>query len=233
MEKISSYISKKVISLQEGELVGYVLNVVFDEDVKKLQALLVVDDESENISILDLKNIKGNSADCITIDSASSLQIYLEEQTNNPVGKVVYDANGLNLGQVKDVFLQGSLVRVLQTDKCEFFQRNIAKSGRNFIIYGKKSKKQKSVKLAFQIDSSRLQEVSIQSAVSNKIDSRYSSKPYRILANQNTILGRTMQADLFGFNNEIIARKFDTINQNIINKAKRHNKLNYLIYYSK
>ena len=36
-----------------------------------------------------------------------------------------------------------------------------------------------------------------------------------------------------GYNNEIIAKKYDIINQNIINRAKKHNKLNFLFYYSK
>ena len=35
MEKISNYISKKVITLDEGEYAGFVLNVIFDEAYKK------------------------------------------------------------------------------------------------------------------------------------------------------------------------------------------------------
>ena len=38
MEKISNFISKKVISIDDGNLVGYVLNVIFDENLKNLGA---------------------------------------------------------------------------------------------------------------------------------------------------------------------------------------------------
>ena len=241
MEKLSDFISKKVISLQSGELVGYVLNAIFDENVKTLISFVVSDDENEKLFVLDYDAIKSFGEDCIMIEN-DFLSLYLEEETFNPVGKIVYDINGLNLGRVVDVLLQGRQVKRLATEKCEFFQRFVRKSSKYFIIYGQKPKnKQKNIKKSiFEHKDKNLPNVYIQDikaapkqAAERFSNNIFSTKPYRIVANQNSIIGRVMQADLYGYNNEIIAKKYDTINQNIINRAKKHNKLNFLLYYSK
>lgn len=227
MEKISNNISKKVISLNEGEFIGYILDAVFDEDLDSLQGFLVVDDESEETFILNKENIKSVGDDCIMMDSTHNLKRSFDEDTFNPIGKNVYDANGVYLGTVIDVVVQGRSVRRIITDKCEFFKRNIRKIGKNNIIFGKKSLKNTKRQALFVIDESLNQKVTTLSVKEKQ------SKPYRIFANQSSIIGRTMTSDLYGYNNEIIAKKFDIINQNIINRAKLHNKLNFLLYYSK
>ncbi len=230
MEKISNYISKKVITLDEGEYAGFVLNVIFDEDLNKLIGFIVVDEESDNVFTFKKEEVRAVGEDCIIISSAKKLQIFLEEDGNSPVGKQVYDTSGFLLGRVVDVVIDGLQVRRIITTKCEFFRRNIRKLGKNYIIFGNKERKKnkKETKL-FKIEDENMPKVYIQ-----KVGTMPSqSQPYRLLANQNSILGRTMINDLYGYNNEIIAKKYDIINQNIINRAKMHNKLNFLIYYSK
>ncbi len=246
MEKLSDYISKKVISLQSGELVGYVLNAMFDSNVKNILSFVIADDESEKLFTLDYENIKSHSGECIMIEG-DFLSLYLDEETFNPIGKIVYDAGGLNLGRVIDVILQGRQVKRIVTDKCEFFQRFVRLSSKDYIIYGSniKNDRKNKKRTIFKNEDKNLPNAYIQNI--NASDSQInlqqnnekfnvnsvSTKPYRILANQNSIIGRTMQADLYGYNNEIIAKKYDIINQNIINRAKKHNKLNFLLYYSK
>ncbi len=225
MEKISSYISKKVISL-EGEFSGYVLDVIFDEKLDSVQGFLVVDEESEETFVLKKGDIKSASESCVMIDSILALTKAIEEDTFNPINKNVYDTNGVYLGKVIDVLVHGQAVKRIITDNCEFFKRFLRKIGKKNIIFGKRITSKVKVKELF-IAQDTQQTVAIQNVTNNQ------SKPYRIFANQNSIMGRTMQSDLYGYNNEIIAKKFDIINQNIINRAKLHNKLNFLVYYSK
>ncbi len=225
MEKISSYISKKVISL-EGEFSGYVLDAIFDEKLDSVQGFLVVDEESEETFVLKKGDIKSASESCVMIDSILALTKAIEEDTFNPINKNVYDTNGVYLGKVIDVLVHGQAVKRIITDKCEFFKRFLRKIGKKNIIFGKRITSKVKVKELF-IAQDTQQTVTIQNLTNNQ------SKPYRIFANQNSIMGRTMQSDLYGYNNEIIAKKFDIINQNIINRAKLHNKLNFLVYYSK
>lgn len=225
MEKISSYISKKVISL-EGEFSGYVLDAIFDEELDSVQGFLIVDEESEETFVLKKGDIESASESCVMIDSILALTKAIEEDTFNPINKNVYDTNGVYLGKVIDVLVHGQAVKRIITDKCEFFKRFLRKIGKKNIIFGKRITSKVKVKELF-IAQDTQQTVTIQNLTNNQ------SKPYRIFANQNSIMGRTMQSDLYGYNNEIIAKKFDIINQNIINRAKLHNKLNFLVYYSK
>lgn len=231
MEKVSNFISKNLITLDKGENAGYILNIVFDDDLNRIQGFVVANDDTDRLYLLQKEDVKAIGADYIMTSSLDKLTLFLEEEENNPIGKCVVDTAGFSLGRVIDVLVQGNIVRRIITNKCEFFKKNIRKLGKNYLIFGSKEKKRTvAPKEVFKVSSDSLPNVYIQN---EKQNFGTVSKPYRILANQNSIIGRTMQSDLFGYNNEIIAKKYDIINQNIINRAKMHNKLNFLVYYSK
>ena len=230
MEKLNSYISKKVISLDSGSLIGFVLDMVFDESLSLLQGFVIVDDESEKTFFLPLKKVRAVSEDAMIIGGANELEFFGNEKTFNPVGKEVIDKTGLSLGKVTEIELQGSKIKKIVTNKCEFLQRYVQAVGNEYIIFGNKKQKKSTPSFKSQLPSSALPIVSIDNS---KNKNQIQEKPYRILANQNKLIGRVMTADLFGQNNEIIARKNDEINQKIINRAKFHNKLSLLIFFSK
>ena len=228
MEKVSNLISKKVISLENASQVGYVLDVIFDKRVKFFEGVIVVDDESENSFVLDKKDISAISNETIMIKDASVLQFNISSVSNNPIGKIVYDCKGNNLGRVIDVDLQGKTVKKIITTLCEFPQKFIRKSGDNFIIFGTYKKDSTSENIN-QINVS-----APQVKITNNISETQSPEsPKRLFANPKILIGKIVTTDILGYNNELIAKKNDVINQKIINKAKLHNKLNILNYYSK
>ena len=190
MEKITNYISKKVISLNSASQVGYVLNVQFDQDVKTFTGLIVADEESENTFFLSKENIKA-------------------------------------VGNVKKII----------TDKCEFTQRFIRKSGDDFIIFGcpKKNIKKNNFKENLNIKnienmpSVQISEIPI--VEENKIVLN-PEMPVRLYADTKKLINKKISKDILGYNNEIICHKGQKINQKIINKAIFHNKLNLLKFYS-
>lgn len=241
MEKISEEISKKILSLKSGNIVGFVLDVLFDEELKTLSGFVVADDESEELLFLDLENVKSIGDDCIVIEDEYDLEIYISSLYNNPIGKIVYDSQGLNLGKVVDVFLQGKNVKKIVTTKCEFPLQYLRKAGEDCLIFGKKAKKN-SKNMLFKTNSHNLPKITVQNITNNfndKINYNLPSvmskveRPIRLTANSNSLIGRQIVSDLIGYNNELIARKGDIINQKIINKAKYHNKLNLLLMFSK
>ncbi len=230
MEKVSNLISKKVISLEDANMVGYVLNVIFDNDVRYFTGLIIVDDETENSYVLARENISAISSETIMIKSAKDLQYNISSLSNNPIGKVVYDCKGNNLGVVRDVEIKGKLVTKILTTFCEFSSRYIRKAGDNFIIFGsRRNAKKKTFKEDVLVSGLPPLTVKITDNNSNNI----MQMPARIYASPSGLIGRVMTQDLLGYNNELIAYKNETINQKIINKAKLHNKLNLLNYYSK
>ena len=110
MEKISDEISRKVISLSSGNVIGYVLDVLFTQDIKRIDGYLVVDEESEELSFLAYDKVKSKSEECFVVQDESDLEIYISSFFNNPIGKQVYDENGVNLGKVVDVYFEKDIV---------------------------------------------------------------------------------------------------------------------------
>ena len=141
MEKLSDYISKKIITIEEGILVGYVLNVNIDDSYLKVISFVVVDDESEKVNLLDTAKIYAISEDCIMIKSKQDLSFSLQEDFNNPIGKVVLDKEGKALGKVKDVYLDRFTIRSIVTDLCQFSPRYIYSSSDKYLIFGLRKKR--------------------------------------------------------------------------------------------
>lgn len=234
MEKVSNFISKKVISLDDGNLVGYVLNVLFDENIKNFIGLIVSDEESENTFVLDRGNIATIGIDCVMIDDCLKLEYNISSVSNNPIGKEVYDCFGNMLGRVIDVEIFGKTVKKIITNKCEFPQRLIRKSGDNFIIFGSPKKEKIKKTFAQQIgeNSANLLPISYVT-ISPQNELIEPEGPMRLFANSNSLMGKMVTNEILGLNNELIAKKFDIIDKKIINKARIHNKLNLLAFYSK
>lgn len=231
MEKLSDYISKKIITIEEGILVGYVLNVNIDDSYLKVISFVVVDDESEKVNLLDTAKIYAISEDCIMIKSKQDLSFSLQEDFNNPIGKVVLDKEGKALGKVKDVYLDRFTIRSIVTDLCQFSPRYIYSSSDKYLIFGLRKKRK--VLSSFKIDiSHQLPKVTISDFKREEKVFTYSN-PYKIIANQESLIGRKMTCDILGYNNELVARKDEIISTKTINKAKKHNKVSLLGYYSK
>jgi len=237
MEKTSSFISKKVISLADANQVGYVLNVVFDDKIKIFTGLIVIDEESENSFILHKRDIVAVGEDCIMIKDVNVLEFYISSLSNNPIGKMVYDCHGNMLGRVIEVETIGKVVKKIITDKCEFPQRFVRKSGDNFIIFGNPVKETKKKNFKEVINNNNLE--NMPKVVINVIPNQNDNKidltpefPIRLYAGTKNLIGKKINSDLLGYNNEIICHKNQKINQKIINKAISHNKLNLLKFYS-
>lgn len=236
MEKTSSYISKKVISLADAKQIGYVLNLIFDEKIRIFEGLIVIDEESENSFILNKGDICAVGEDCVMIKDANCLEFHISSLNNNPISKSVYDCHGNMLGRVIDVEVSGKNVKKIITDKCEFPQRFIRKSGDNFIIFGSplKNVKKKQFRENFnEKNIANIPVVEINKEINNSIQPIINAEfPIRLYAGTKKLKGKTVVQDVVGYNNEIIAHKNEKINQKIINKAISHNKLNLLNFYS-
>lgn len=242
MEKVSSLVSKKVISLEEGKSLGYVLDLVFDDMLKCCQGVIVADDENENTFFLSCKAILSEGEECVMVESERVLEFDISSQSNNPIGKKVYDEKGVNLGTVCDVVVSGKNVKKIITKKCEIPQKYIKKSGINYIIFGiyKNNKKNKRKPIFKEKESAGLLSDKLPKVVASSNEIIQEKRDFaeidntqmRLFASPNFLLGRTITKDLFGMNNEIIARKNEKISKKTINLAKNHNKLNFLAYFS-
>lgn len=234
MKKISDLFAKKIIALDEGEEVGYVLDVCFDKGLKSMIGLRVADEESEREFFLPAEEMVQMEGDCIFIQSVQATEMDFGSESYNPIGKPVFDKKGFCLGRVQDVWLDKSRVDKLLTDQCEIKQKYIAVAGRDCIVFGVRKKQSNAKPTVFtKRYSEALPKIEVQQiSEPAKLNTRVSG-PVKVTVTPSMILNRTATVDILGFNNELIIHQGDIITQSKINLAKKHNKLNYLIFNSK
>lgn len=228
MEKLNEQIGKAIIALNEGEEVGYILDLCFDESLKEFKGFVVCDKEAENESFIPVDSVKAVNNDFIFIDSVKDFEPFFDSVTNNPYGKNVFDKTGVDLGRVKAVQLQGNKIIKFVTDKGEIRPQFIFSSGRDCLIF---SKTRSAAKRSFvRSKTVLLPKVEI---MGSDMPPEEVAIPAKISASPAVLLNRTATADILGLNNELIIRKGEIITQNKLEKAKKHNKLNNLMFNSK
>lgn len=214
MKKISQEIGKKIISIDGGIEVGYLLDLAFDESLQKFLGYIIVDKESENEMFISYKDMK--IGECCIIDKTTAL-LPFSEQSYNPFGKSVYSSDGIFLGIVEDLELKGQKIAKIITNYCEISSKYISAAG-DCLIFSK-ARHSKSI---FKINRP-------------KVEIMATPRPQpltKIAMFPSMILDRVATNDVYGFNNEIIVRKGEKITQKIVEKAKKHNKINNLIFNS-
>lgn len=222
MKKISDLISKSVYSLSSGAKIGYILNVEFSSNLDKLLEVIVVDDETEMEGKVEIGQLVFGQ-DAIFLKDTSSLSYGYENNYTNPIGKLVFDKKGSNLGVVKDIVIQGKKVICIVTETLTFAPKNICVNGFDaLIVFGKK---QKEPVFNFKNKFSNEQLVKIPETINATIVT-----PAKITPNVQSLIGKMATRDILGLNNELIIKKHEIITQKKIIEAKKHNKLNILFY---
>ena len=224
--KLSQVISKEVLSLYEAKKVATVLKPEFSDDYLKIKSFVVFDiDENEfELSVQDIYSI----GDYVSIKNMTKLKPSVI-QINDIVNKEVIDSDGKSYGKIIDVEID-EFYNVLEiiTDKTSVKNYSVLYAGEEFVINGKErlnSSKLKPRTSVFRTFENKNISVKIQSVKTEK-------QPIKINWNTDVLLGRKLTVDIFGKNNEIIAKKNQIINEKVINNAKLHNKVNYLMYNS-
>lgn len=235
MKSLRSYISKSLVSIEEGERVGYVLDCVLDDGLKRLEGFVIVDDESEEEKFLPARKIRSENEEFLFVLNSFEVEFLTSETSNNPVGKRVFDEKGNDYGKVEDVILSDSFkLEKLVTNRCEINQKNIITNGKNFLFFGNKRKINIKNQNYFEKNKKNNQiienypKIKIQEKLQEEVTS-----PQKIYSSAISLLNRIATCDVLGLNNELIIKKFGVIDQNVINKAKKHNKLSFLMFNSK
>ena len=238
---VSEVIAKEIITLDNGQNVGYVLDVCFDNTLSKVLGYVVADEESERENFLPKVGIKLDGEDCIFIENSYKQELNFSGFTNNPIGKKVYSDKGGFLGIVKDVICENFTPIKLITTICEIPSKNIYSNGSACLFFSeKKKKKNKNInKFNFASDNflpkAETQNIQIQnskfqiaSTNNNKI-----ANPSKVMLAPSSLLNKTATCDIYGLNNELIIKEGQIINQTKIDKARKHGKINLLILNSK
>lgn len=234
MKNLKNIFGKKVISLSEGEKIGYVLDIFLDSDMKSLLGLKVIDEESENEVFLPFGKIISQNEECIFIESSTDCEFNFGLKNNNPIGKKVYDRMGVDLGKIIDIALNNKRVDKIITELGEIKPKFIYSYGKECLIFskGKKLVKTKADNVFERRENLPKIEIMSQEIKKPNKDVQIES-PAKMSLLPSMLLNRTVTEDIIGLNNELIIRKGQIITEKFLEKAKKHNKLNYLIFNSK
>ena len=248
MKILSEIVSKQVLNLFSGKIEGTIKDVCFDNQYKKIVSLTMFDEHEEEFvipankiySIGDKVVIKNSEGLISTINQAETTQ-------NNPINLQVFSIDGESFGRLSEIEFDDKLHAVSYKTKTKTFSSsqivNVAKS----IIINLSDKKvklsdfrprkistlisstpQETVKImAPQIEESP----TIQSSGNFTINT--SPSPQKIVGNTNFLLGRKVLKSIYSVSNQLIIKKEATINEKILDIARKNGKLSELTLYSK
>ena len=134
MKKLTDFLGKPVISLYEGNIEGYVKNVVFEKGMKKIKYFVLFEDNDfQDEKMLESSKIYKYLSDAIIIKNNSVLELKKDEVFNieNHINCKVYESNGKYIGLVADIELNDDL-----TTNTILLNNNISLSPNDFLTFG-------------------------------------------------------------------------------------------------
>ncbi len=238
----SDFISRPVLSLYEGELIGNVCKLLFDKKLKKLLFLEIIG-ENDNHFLLPTKNIYNVGKNALTIKNNTAVSLKIEDECYAccPAGSKAFNIKGEFLGIIKEVILNDKFT----TEKFSFENNDLidanmlASCGKNTVIFYDKQTK---------VDVSKFVPNKVPKIFKTKQVSQTSILPIEEEKNaqvvaveetpkqvQNTdfLIGKVCVKDIFNFNNELLIKAHSVVNKKNLKEINRFGKLRELMLYCK
>ena len=143
MKELENVFGKKVIALESAQMIGYVLDIVFSADLKTFKGYILADEESEREVFLPYKSVTAENDECFFVLNERECQSYFDEARTNPLGKIVYGYDGIDLGRVQSIITAKDKVVKIVTTKGEILPKHILSVSEQYIIFSNKKNKQR------------------------------------------------------------------------------------------
>lgn len=216
----SDIVGTKIISIYEQQIVGYVIDAIYNKKSQKITALVISDVNEETTKILKTKHVKSINSDFILIANISVL-IFSESDENkcgNLINKQAIGVDGQSYGKVKNIEIgQNYIISKIVCEKDAFFVKDIY--GENDVVFVKDKMKKRQ-----PIFAPRTRIVKTKSAISQAVQIEPTT-PTPLKVQPNGLLGKRLKRDLIVLGNRILARKNTAVTNELILSAKRLNVL--------
>ena len=218
-------ITKKILSIYEGEECGFLLGLQFKDKMQGVRYFVVADEEADLEYTLKPHDVLSAGEDYVTIRNKTNLVVSTDTKSSN-INSVVVGIDGKNYGLMEDIIWGKNykIDKILCKDY-EFTPKNIINVGKNVIIVNNTERKMARANFAPQekIDDTKSNTQTVEILPHATLPT-----PIRV-NNTATLLGKRLNKDLMNYNGEIIARKNSVITIPIINSAKQFNIMAELI----
>lgn len=134
MRRLRDLIGLPVIALKTEERLGWVTDVIFDEDSNEIKAIMVQKDSllNKTIETIARGNVISIGKDGMIVDKYRSEEIFGSVFTRK-VGSSVYSKDGELRGQVDDIFVNEKITAVLGYEITDGLFADITK-GREVVL---------------------------------------------------------------------------------------------------
>ena len=224
---LTNLFGKQVFSLYEGEIIGTIVEAIYNSDYSKVISLKIFDQEEIEYEI-KLQNIKAIS-DCVIIANKTKLNFYLNKNLPTPFFKDVIDQGAKQYGKIIDCIIeQNGQIKHFLTDKNQELLPEYIYLRNNFIYYSNQKLSIKSIKP--RQNAKALNEIKVNVLSFNTKETKSDFLPSRLQYNPTSLLGKVAKDSLLGINNEVIIKANQIITEKTLDDASRHNRLNQLYF---
>lgn len=116
MEYFTELLGKEVVSIFEQKIVGTLLNLQIDWSQKRVKNLVIVSADEEAVFLLNPKSVLGVGK-CITIRNCASLNISVEPELPQIIGKNAIDLSGKSFGKINEIAIEKWKIQLLYADE--------------------------------------------------------------------------------------------------------------------
>lgn len=218
-------ISKIVLTL-DGQKIGYILDVAFDELTLKKIGYYVVDEETEGELFLKLEDVISISDVAVVVEDVLSFE-FVQKRENFLMGKLVFDDKANCYGRVQKLCFNKNKCEKICTTQCEILTKYIKTIGKDFVLLQFSKKKKQKHKDVFLDINTKLPNDNVVEIQNKAV---VVSKPEKINLSTAFYVGKMSNEDILGYNNERIVSKGEIVSKAIVDRAKKHNKLNQLFF---
>ncbi len=216
--KYTNLIGQKVVSIFDGKIDSYVIDILFSKN-GKISKIILADIENENSKVLEFKNIFCFGKDCIMVKNCEKILVGEFSNKNPLINKDVFDVTGNFLGKVCEIEIIDYYISKICTESNSFDIKDII-SLSGVIVINKNTKFKKhnfSPKKQNILNTKSSQPVTV---LSSKIPIKVTAHTY--------LVGKKLFKDLVGYGGTILATKNSIVSSQLLNLAKQHNVLTEL-----
>lgn len=224
---LTNLFGKQVFAIYEGEIVGTVVEAIYNADFSKIVSLKIFDADEMEFEI-KFSNVKAIN-DCVIIANKSKLKFFLGKPANSPLFKPVIDQDAKHYGKIIDCVINNSgKIEHFLTDTNQKLAPTNLYFRKSFLYYSTQAFKAKNYRPKQKATTPA--EIQVNVLQFEKSMPKSDFAPSRLQYNPSSLLGKIAKDTLFGINNEIIIKANQVITEKTIDDASRHNRLNQLFF---
>ena len=237
MNKLSQLISLPVINIYNAKIEGCVENIYINSKTKKVEQLIVYDEDNDTYKTVIFSQIYKIGIDAIFIKNSSMITLSenlqpLSPYLTSPINAKCYDFDGKYMGLLQDILTESNAITSIIIDDNQYSVKSIVSLTNTLVLLSM----DKTISIKRYRPYSKKIKVNTSSATNSDepiVNILNSPHPTKQITNYNFLINRVIIKDIKTSSGEIIANKDTIITVKTINKLRHYGKLKELVLYSK